>query len=133
MLKKREEPGQRKSFKSELTRKMRSRTQMQFLSIFTKRVVSKVLHRAQKIAYADIEKHLLGDKLADITELAEIRKLLSLDKLTNISRNTCWLCRNRVMTEINASGLLVIIEKQHPLTISQFHLQQNKHNGPEKN
>ena len=79
-----------------------------------------------------ILKNLLGDKLADITELAEIRKLLSLDKLTNISRNTRWLCGNRVMTKINASGLLVIIEKQHPLTISQFHLHQNKHNGPEK-
>ena len=35
--------------------------------------------------------------------------------------------------EINASGLLVIFEKQHPLTISQFHLQQNKQNGPEEN
>ena len=79
-----------------------------------------------------ILKNLLGDKLADITELAEIRKLLSLDKLTNISRNTRWLRRNRVMTKINASGLLVIIEKQHPLTISQFHLQQNRHNGPKK-
>lgn len=56
VLDKNEDLGQRKPFKTELTRIIKSRTQMQFLPISTERVISKVLHKAQKIAYADIEK-----------------------------------------------------------------------------
>jgi hypothetical protein len=59
---------------------------------------------------------LLGNKIADILKIPELRHFMVLDKLPNPARDTNWLQSDGIVPKINQLYVAIVVQQYNPLT-----------------